>query len=236
MEDTYPHLLQSDNGKEFKNEIFQEWAEENDVGLINTLTYTPTGNALVENFNKFLRKLINEGMIRYNSFNWVDHLDEYLTNRNDTRHGVTKKKPNEIWVPGRNKREFKRDKDVQAIRKKLVEKAKRDVKANEVQEFDKGDYVRASMTSLYSEQRKIEKAGHGKLLPVKFSPEIFIVEQVIKPHKNKDFAHPEYILKHLNGTIVKTEEKKTDREGLVREARRFFVFFNSLFRLLNFFS
>jgi endo-1,4-beta-D-glucanase Y len=79
------------------------------------------------------------------------------------------------------------------------------------------------MTSLYSEQRKIEKAGHGKLLPVKYSPEIFIVEQVIKPKKNKDFAHPEYILKHLNGTIVKTEEKKTDKIGLVREARRFFA-------------
>ena len=167
--------------------------------------------------------MINEGMVRYNSFNWVDHLGEYLNNRNDTRHGVTKKKPNEIWIAGRNKREFKKDKDVQAIRKKLVEKAKKDINRVEVSEYEKGEYVRASMTSLYSEQRKIEKAGNGKLLPVKFSPEVFIVDQVIKPKKNKDFAHPEYILKHLNGTIVKTEEKLTDREGLVREARRFFA-------------
>jgi hypothetical protein len=223
MEDTYPHLLQSDNGKEFKNEIFKEWAEEHDVSLINTLSYTPTGNALVENFNKFLRKMINEGMIRYNSFNWVDHLDEYLTNRNDMRHGVTKKAPVHIWVPGRNKKAFKKNKDVQAIRKKLVEKAKKDIKLSKVNEYSKGDYVRASMTSLYSEQRKIEKAGHGKLLPVKFSPEIYIVEQVINPKKNKDFAHPEYILKTMNGTIVNTEEKLTDKEGLVREARRFFA-------------
>ena len=55
----------------------------------------------------------------------------------------TSTKPNEIWIAGRNKREFKKDKDVQEIRKKLVEKAKKDINRVEVSEYEKGEYVRA---------------------------------------------------------------------------------------------
>jgi hypothetical protein len=167
--------------------------------------------------------MINEGMTRYNSFNWVDHLQEYVYNRNDSKHGVTKKKPKDIWVAGRDKEEFEQDKDIKEIRKKLVDKAKRDVARVEVSKYKKGDYVRASMTSLYSEQRRLEKQGNGKLLPVKFSPEVYIVEQVIKPKKQKDFANEEYILKLIRGDIIKTESKRNDRHDLVREPRRFFA-------------
>ena len=222
MEDTYPKILQSDNGGEFKNAIMEKWGKDNDVKLIHTMTYTPTGNALVENFNKFLRKMINEGMTRYNSFNWVDHLSEYVFNRNDSKHSVTKKKPNDIWEPGRDINDFD-DEDINETRKKLLDKAKRDVKKVEASKFNKGDYVRASMTSLYSEQRKIEKAGAGKLLPVKFSPEIYVIEQVIHPKENPEFANDEYILKTLKGVILKKESKSTDKKGLVHEPQRFFA-------------
>ena len=52
----YPKMLQSDNGTEFKNKIFQDWARQHDVKLINTMTYTPTGNALVEILINILEK------------------------------------------------------------------------------------------------------------------------------------------------------------------------------------
>jgi IS30 family transposase len=102
MGDTYPHIIQSDNGGEFKNKPFKEWAKEHHIHLIHTLSYTPTGNALVENANKWIRKMIREGFVRYNSFNWVDHLHEYIYNRNDMKHSVTKRKPNTIWSAGQN--------------------------------------------------------------------------------------------------------------------------------------
>jgi transposase InsO family protein len=223
MENTYPKMLQSDNGGEFKNAIMEEWGKRNNVKLIHTMSYTPTGNALVENFNKFLRKMINEGMTRYNSFNWVEHLSEYLNNRNDSKHSVTKKKPNDIWVPGHYLKDYENDDDIQETRKLLIEKAKRDVKKVEASKFNKGDYVRASMTSLYSEQRKIQKQGAGKLLPVKFSPEIYVIEQIIRPKENPEFANDEYILKTLKGVILKKESKSTDKKGLVHEPQRFFA-------------
>ena len=221
MDNTYPKMLQSDNGSEFKNAIFEKWGKDNDVKLIHTLSYTPTGNALIENFNKFLRKMINEGMTRYNSFNWVDHLHEYLNNRNDSKHSVTKKKPNDIWTSGRDLDDFDED-DINETRAKLIGKAKRDVKRVQAAKFVKGDHVRASMTSLYSEQRKIQKKGVGKLLPVKFSPEIYVIEQVIKPKENPDFANEEYVLKTLAGVVLKKESKLTDKKGLVHEPQRFF--------------
>jgi hypothetical protein len=115
------------------------------------------------------------------------------------------------------------DDEIEEVRTKLIEKAKRDVKKVEASKYNKGDYVRASMTSLYSEQRKIEKAGAGKLLPVKFSPEIYIVESVIKPKENPEFANDEYTLKTLKGVLLKKETKSNDKKGLVHEPQRFFA-------------
>ena len=79
------------------------------------------------------------------------------------------------------------------------------------------------MTSLYSEQRKIQKQGQSKLLPVKFSPEIYIVESVIHPKENPEFANDEYTLKTLKGIILKKESKSNDKKGLVHEPQRFFA-------------
>jgi len=207
----YPKMLQSDNGTEFKNKIFQDWARQHDVKLINTMTYTPTGNALVENFNKYLRKMINEGYIRYNSFNWVDHLNEYLNNRNGMKHSVTKRKPIDIWEASRNTDEFDDDEEIQEIKSKLISKASKDVKRVKNNKFSVGEHVRATMTSLYSEQRKIEKQGHGKLLPVKYSPQVFIVAEIIAPDKNKDFANEEYTLKYPNGNYLKIDSTEPKR-------------------------
>jgi hypothetical protein len=120
-------------------------------------------------------------------------------------------------------KDYENDDDIQETRKLLIEKAKRDVKKVEASKFNKGDYVRASMTSLYSEQRKIQKQGAGKLLPVKFSPEIYVIEQIIRPKENPEFANDEYILKTLKGVILKKESKSTDKKGLVHEPQRFFA-------------
>jgi hypothetical protein len=175
------------------------------------MTYTPTGNALVENFNKYLRKMINEGYIRYNSFNWVDHLNEYLNNRNGMKHSVTKRKPIDIWEASRNTDEFDDDEEIQEIKSKLISKASKDVKRVKNNKFSVGEHVRATMTSLYSEQRKIEKQGHGKLLPVKYSPQVFIVAEIIAPDKNKDFANEEYTLKYPNGNYLKIDSTEPKR-------------------------
>ena len=45
---TIPKILQSDNGSEFKGEL-SEWAHQNKIGQIKTLSYSPTSNGLIEN-------------------------------------------------------------------------------------------------------------------------------------------------------------------------------------------
>jgi len=87
MGNTYPKILQSDNGGEFNNKFFIQWAKNPDnrpgpftvkhpspmaIKLIHTLSHSPTGNALVENSNNFIRKMIREGFIRHNNLNWID--------------------------------------------------------------------------------------------------------------------------------------------------------------------
>ena len=221
MEGTYPKLLQADNGKEFKNNDINAWAKENKVKLIHTVSHTPTANALIENFNKFLRQMINEGFIRYNSLYWVDYLQEYINNRNDMKHTITKKKPNEIWTTGRNQKDFYKDKNVDEVKERLIEKAKNDVNKIKAHTFEVGDHVRATMSSLYAEQRRLMKQKKGKLLPVKFSPDIFIVSKIIKPRKNIDFVLNQYILKTQENRILKTEEMLTDSYSLIRKPRKF---------------
>ena len=50
--------------------------------------------------------MIREGIVRHaqdeNPLDWVNHLQNYLNSRNDTKYSVTKSKPNEIWTEGRD--------------------------------------------------------------------------------------------------------------------------------------
>ena len=113
---TYPLILQTDNGGEFVNEILRDWATDHNVKLVRTLSYSPTSNGLIENFNNLLRKMIREGFIRNNNFNWVDHLDTYVLNRNGSKHSTTKFTPNDIWAAGREPLDKLSKKEKKALR------------------------------------------------------------------------------------------------------------------------
>ena len=47
-QDTYPLILQSDNGGEFKSDVMDEWARLHTVKLVYTLSYKPESNGLIE--------------------------------------------------------------------------------------------------------------------------------------------------------------------------------------------
>ena len=52
--------------------------------------------------------MIREGTIRYNSLNWVNHLNEYTKNHNNYKKTTTKYAPIEIWNEGNDKIENKK--------------------------------------------------------------------------------------------------------------------------------
>ena len=55
-------------------------AKDNKITLKLSMSYQPTSNALIENFNNLLRKMIRERFVRHNNLNWIDHLHNYLYN------------------------------------------------------------------------------------------------------------------------------------------------------------
>ncbi len=43
----------------------KDWCEQHEIKQIFTDTHTPTGNALIENANNIIRKMIREGIVRH---------------------------------------------------------------------------------------------------------------------------------------------------------------------------
>jgi hypothetical protein len=204
-EGTIPKTLQTDNGAEFVNSTIQDWAKQQNIHLSRSATYQATSNALIENFNNLLRKMIREGNIRNNSLNWVNHLSDYLYNRNHSKHGTTKYKPVELWRQGREKltKENTTPELIEAS-DRIKEKARKALASNKAGDLQVGDHVRILLSSISSETRKIIKEGRKKLLPVKYTTDIYTIRKVIP---EEEFIKKRYIVE-LNGEDVITEYKK----------------------------
>jgi hypothetical protein len=236
---TYPKILQTDNGSEFKAET-KAWCQIHDIKLVNTLSYSPTSNGLIENFNNILRKMMREGFIRYKSLNWTDHLQDYIANRNNSKHSVTKQTPKTLWEPGQQKlkeldsHQMKNidDKliysDIDQLRvqakRKLEAKAARDVARFQVEEYKKGDSVRVLNSSLYSKVRKHIKAGNEKLVPVKYSPTIYEIDKIIIPIPGKEeFMNDRYTLIDPDTGEPVLQELKKNNPNADRVPKLFFA-------------
>lgn len=221
----YPNYLQCDNGGEFKNKKFEDYCEAKGMKMIYTKSYTPTTNGLIENFNKYLRKMIFEGFVRTNSKNWVNYLDDYLYNRNHTKHSVTKQKPISIWKPSKDKiAEGERvlplsiaPDNAKSIQKdvltKLQTKAQKTLDKYEDAKLEVGDRVRISTASIDSKVRKLIKANEAKKIILLFTKEIYTVTKVINP--NKPFEKPSYkITDYPRRTFYSNELQKINVDDI----------------------
>ena len=121
------------------------------------------------------------------STDWISHFENYLNSRNDSKHSVAREKPDEIWVDGRDFN--KKHPIIVEIKEKLVAKAKKRLTEAKHTELKVGDTVRVSNAKLYSEVRKALKEGGQKYVPVKFSPQIYMVATVIRPKKSSGYAN-----------------------------------------------
>ena len=96
---TYPHILITDNGKEFTNKDFNQFCKVNKIQHRVAQSYKPTTNGLKERMNREIRKKIKAGFIRNNSLEWVSKLQTYCDNINNQRQSTTGYKPIELWKP-----------------------------------------------------------------------------------------------------------------------------------------
>ena len=202
---TIPKTLQTDNGPEFANYTLIDFLKENNIHFSRSASYQATSNALIENFNNILRRMIREGYIRFNSLNWVTHLSDYLYNRNHSRHSTTKHRPIDLWRQGRE--ELTKENATPALKeasKNIKVKARSALAKNKTGNLYVGDQVRILLEAINSKVRKLIKQGRKKLLPVKFTPDIYTIRKVIP---DEEFIKRRYIVEK-NGDDVITEFKK----------------------------
>lgn len=206
----YPVILQTDNGSEFKNNKMSEFCEEKKIRQVFTATHTPTSNGLVENFNLYLRKMIRETFVRTNNLNWVDYLDDLVINRNNTKHTTTKHTPAQIWkntntpierpnraLPIHGDAVLNQNQILNSVFKRTETKAKKTLQRFNDEKLNVGDKVRIQLKAIDTKVRKIIKAGNEKLLPVKYTPEIYTVNRVY--NSRKELAKPQYTLTEYGG-------------------------------------
>jgi hypothetical protein len=200
-----PSTIMSDNGTEFMG-VFSEYCKENGIKQSRSRTYSPQANGLVERANLEIRKIMRGFMVKNSNLNWTRVLSDIENNKNGTFNQNIKATANEIWSPDKEKPDLRKEEDD----KKAIaqQEAKRRVnkemeKFHEVDDFEKGEFVRVKMSSLFSSVRKLVKTKLTKQIVVSYSPEVFTVEKVVIPRKNQ-LARRRYYLENSEGMVITT--------------------------------
>ena len=86
-----PNLIESDRGKEFYNNIFQDFLNKNDIKLFSrNCSY---GAVFAERFNRTIRDLLKRPVFEQGDSNWIDILPTITKQYNNKVHPSTKLTP-----------------------------------------------------------------------------------------------------------------------------------------------
>ena len=72
-----PRFILSDNGTEFKNQIFDKVTKDLDIERIFSAPYHPQSNGKLETFHKFLKPTLKR-MCAEDQDNWDDYIEQVL--------------------------------------------------------------------------------------------------------------------------------------------------------------
>ena len=86
-----PTLLESDRGKEFYNNIFQEFLNKNNIKLYSR--NSSLGAVFAERFNRTIRDLLKRPVFEKGDGNWIDVLPVITKQYNNRIHSSTKLSP-----------------------------------------------------------------------------------------------------------------------------------------------
>ena len=210
---TFPHQIMCDNGGEFQSSLknfcecdesykvfiqMKSFTEPNKLTLvekpfikvINTLSYSPRSNGLVENLNNTVRKLIRRMVTRHeNNQDWIQrkNLLEIENVKNNMKNVSTKFSPDQLWTQQPylkkdyselNRLDHVENELQQKARMRLKSRAKRILSINP--EFEIGDIVRVKLSTLNSKIRQAIKQGDKKNLNRAFSETLFKINNKIE--------------------------------------------------------
>ena len=86
-----PNLIESDCGKEFYNNIFQDFLNKNNIKLYSRKT--SYGAVFAERFNRTIRDLLKKVVFEHGDANWIDVLPTITKQYNKKVHSSTKLTP-----------------------------------------------------------------------------------------------------------------------------------------------
>ena len=85
------NLIETDRGKEFYNNIFQEFLNKNDIKLYSR--NSSYGAVFAERFNRTIRDLLKKIVFERGDANWIDVLPTITKQYNNRLHSSTKLSP-----------------------------------------------------------------------------------------------------------------------------------------------
>ena len=86
-----PNLIETDRGKEFYNNIFQDFLNKNDIKLYSR--NSSFGSVFAERFNRTIRDLLKKPVFQKGDGNWIDVLPTITKQYNTRIHSSTKLTP-----------------------------------------------------------------------------------------------------------------------------------------------
>ena len=86
-----PNLIETDRGKEFYNNIFQDFLNKNNIKLYSR--NTELGAVFAERFNRTIRDLLKQIVFEQGDGNWIDVLPTITKQYNNRVHSSTKLSP-----------------------------------------------------------------------------------------------------------------------------------------------
>ena len=86
-----PNLIETDRGKEFYNNIFQDFLTKNDIKIYSRNSLY--GAVFAERFNRTIRDLLKKIVFEQGDANWIDILPTITKQYNNRIHSSTKLSP-----------------------------------------------------------------------------------------------------------------------------------------------
>ena len=86
-----PNLLETDDGKEYVNKIFNEFLNNNKIKRYSR--YTDKGAVFAERFNKTIRNLLKKPVFEKGRADWLSELPSVIKQYNNTIHNSIKMTP-----------------------------------------------------------------------------------------------------------------------------------------------
>ena len=110
-----PYLLETDDGKEYVNKIFNKFLNNNNIKRYSR--YTDKGAVIAERFNRTIRNLIKKSVFEKGRADWLSELPSVIKKYNNTVHHSIKMKPIDASKKSNQKLVYNNLKDDREVRK-----------------------------------------------------------------------------------------------------------------------